>query len=175
MVYQAAMGVPCRRGCTVPPWGVPCRHGCTVPPAVPCRRGCGPARAPGWKEHQRRPLHSPCGASTVVFGVCRGRAPGKEHQRRSPISLMGLDGARKVRPAHQLFLRAQSPLNFFRAQLTNFTRTQLTRTVKKSARLHTSSSPHCLQPPRYICGMINIVRYCRGISLNLKTKKDGKR
>jgi len=53
-------GVPCCRGvyraavgCTVPPWV----HRAAV--GVPCRRGVCPARAPGWKEHQRRPLHSP--------------------------------------------------------------------------------------------------------------------
>ena len=82
-VYRAAVGVPCRRGCTVPPWvyraavgctvppwGVPCRRGCTVPPwGVPCRRGVCPARAPRWREHQRRSPHPPSWGLTVVFGV----------------------------------------------------------------------------------------------------------
>ena len=75
-------GVPCR------PWVYRAARGCTVPPmGVPCRRGVCPARAPGWKEHQRSPPHPPWWGLTVVFGVCRGRAPGwKKHQRRPPIS-----------------------------------------------------------------------------------------
>ena len=40
--------------------GVPCRRGVyRAAVGVPCRRGVCPARAPGWKEHQRRPPHSP--------------------------------------------------------------------------------------------------------------------
>ena len=50
-------------GCTVPPWG------------VPCRRGVCPARAPGWKEHQRRSPHSPLvGLDRCFRGLTGSRA-----------------------------------------------------------------------------------------------------
>ena len=80
-----AAAVVCRaaRGCTVPPWGVPCRpwvyraaRGCTVPPwGVPCRRGVCPARAPRWREHQRRSPHSPLvGLDRCFRGLTGSRA-----------------------------------------------------------------------------------------------------
>ena len=60
-----AAAVVCRaaRGCTVPPWG------------VPCRRGVCPARAPRWREHQRRSPHSPLvGLDRCFRGLTGSRA-----------------------------------------------------------------------------------------------------
>ena len=117
-VYRAAVGctVP-PWGCTVPPWGVPCRRG-----GVPCRRGVCPARAPGWKEHQRRSPHSPfVGLDRCFRCLPSSRAEVERAPAQSaPFPLVGLDGARKVRPAHQLFSAPSSPTSL-RTQLTNFT------------------------------------------------------
>ena len=45
---------------------------------VPCRRGVCPARAPGWKEHQRRPLHSPLVGLDRCFRCLTGSRAGVE-------------------------------------------------------------------------------------------------
>ena len=111
IAFPCAAAVVCAAvGCTVPPWG------------VPCRRGVCPARAPGWKEHQRRPLHSPLVGLDRCFRGLMGvaRRGGKSTSAGRLFPLMGLDGARKVRPAHQLFSAPSSP-TLLRAQLTNFT------------------------------------------------------
>ena len=100
--------------CAVPPVGVPCRRGVyRAAVGVPCRRGVCPARAPRWREHQRRSPHSPWWGLT-------GRVKSAQLANFTP------------RSARQLHSGHSSPTSL---------RTQLTRIVKKCARLHTSSSP----------------------------------
>ena len=65
-VYRAAVGVPCRRGVYRAAVG------------APCRRGVCPARAPGWKEHQRRPPHSPFVGLDRCFRCLMGSRAGVE-------------------------------------------------------------------------------------------------
>ena len=48
---------------------------CRAAVGVPCRRGVCPARAPRWREHQRRPLHSPLvGLDRCFRGLTGSRA-----------------------------------------------------------------------------------------------------
>ena len=113
IAFPCAAAVVCSAvGCTVPPWG------------APCRRGVHPARAPRWREHQRRPPHSPFVGLDRCFRCLMGsraeveRAPAQS----ASFPLMGLDGARKVRPARQLHSAPSSPTSLC---------TQLAQNVKK--------------------------------------------
>ena len=124
-------------GCTVPPWVYRAAVGCTVPPwvhraamGVPCRHGVCPARAPRWREHQRRSPHSPSvGLDRCFRGLTGSRAGVEKAPAQTAYSpLWGLTGRVKSaqltnfspRPAHQLYSGHSSP-TLLRTQLTNFT------------------------------------------------------
>ena len=128
-VYRAAVGVPCRRGCTVPPWGLPSSR-------------AGVERAPA------QAAYSPFVGLDRCFRCLMGvaRRGGKSTSAGRLFPLMGLDGARKVRPAHQLFSAPSSP-TLLRAQLTNFS-------PRPAHQLHSGhsspkvlkSQPSCIPP-----------------------------
>ena len=117
---RVGIALPCAAAvvCAVPPWVYRAAMG------VPCRRGVCPARAPRWKEHQRRPPHSPLVGLDRCFRCLMWSRAGVERApaQAAPFPLVGLDGARKVRPAHQLFSAPSSPTSL---------RTQLAQNVKK--------------------------------------------
>ena len=110
--------------------------------------GVCPARAPGWKEHQRRPPHSPLVGLDRCFRCLMGvaRRGGKSTSASRLFPLMGLDGARKVRPAHQLCSAPSSP-TLLRAQLTNFSPHPAHQLCSApSSRRMLKSEPSCIPP-----------------------------
>ena len=165
----------------VPPWGVPCRRGVYRAAVGVYRAAVGSAqlaRRGGKSTSAGRPI-PPSWGLTVVFGVCPARAPRwREHQRSPPhFPWWGLTGRVKSaqltnfspRPAHQLHSGHSSPTSL---------RTQLARTVKKSAQLHTSSSPPKLLRRLSACIFADD-KHCSDISpvhqSNLKNFQYGKR